>query len=544
MKQFDYIIVGGGSAGCLLANRLSADPGHSVLLIEAGDKERDLNMKIPAAFSKLFKSKADWNFESEVQSAMDDRPMYQPRGKVLGGSSSINAMIYIRGHKEDYDGWARMGNSGWSYQEVLPYFIRSERNLYHSGPFHGQNGELIVSNLRTVHPAVKAMLLSARRAGYPFNPDFNGSTQEGFGTYQVNQDRGARCSASQAFLPARITGRNNLTIWTKTSARRILMEGKRAKGLEVRRKNELDQVQARKELILSAGAFGSPHLLMLSGIGDPAHLQPLGIPVVQALPGVGKNLQDHLLCGLAVTTDYRQMLDHADRFPYVLPNLMRYIVSRDGPLSSNVAEFGGFLKTDPSLVAPDLQFHGAGCYFIRHGFDNPPSGGGISLGATLIQPESQGEVWLRSSDPDDLPIIDPRYGTAESDLDTLVKGFRIVENILAQPEMKPFIKDWYQPNQPLQTDEEVKAFVRANAETLYHPAGTCKMGQDAMAVVNEQLQVHGIEGLRVVDASIMPTIVRGNTNAPTYMIAEKAAELILQPKKIKTVAMANTELKE
>jgi len=530
-KKYDYIIVGGGSAGCLLANRLSSDPQIQVLLVEAGKADRHPQIHVPAAFSKLFKGSLDWDFQTVPQEQMRDREMYQPRGKVLGGSSSINAMIYIRGHRADYDAWVRAGNPGWAHQEVLPYFKKSEQNLDLTDDFHGTQGELIVSNPRYTHPLVRAMVKAAEEAGMRFNPDFNGADPIGVGYYQVNQKKGRRWSAARAFLSRAVKGRSNLTLWTDTQAHKILLEDRRVKGLRVRRGGSLVDLQVEKELILSAGAFGSPQLLMLSGIGEPEELRKLGIPIVQALPGVGKNLQDHLLCGIGIHTDYKPTLDHAEALPYLMGNLGSFLFRGKGMLTSNVAEFGGFATTREGLSAPDIQLHGAAAHFVRHGFDNPKGQGGFSLGATLIKPGSRGTVRIQHPDPETKPVIDPRYFSDPEDLETMIRGIRLVENILEQSAIARFGKSRFVPEKRLDEREAIADFLRERAETLYHPVGSCKMGVDAQAVVDPELRVYGLSGLRIADASIMPEIVRGNTNAPTYMIAEKAADLIVQARK-------------
>ena len=527
MEQFDYIIIGAGSAGCLLANRLSAKEQQRVLLLEAGGSGRDLRIQVPAAFQRLFKTAYDWDFETVPQDHMDDRNMYQPRGKVLGGSSSINAMIYIRGHRTDYDHWASLGNEGWSYDEVLPYFKKFEYNLRLRDEYHGIEGELTVSDHIERHPISEAFLLAAQQAGYPRNKDFNGSRQEGFGFYQLNIKDGKRCSAAGAFLEP-VKNRSNLKIVTNALVHHVQLKERRARGVVYKRGGRQHEAQANREVILCAGTFGSPQLLMLSGIGYEKHLRRHGIEVQHHLPGVGLNLQDHLLAGISVNCTRPITLDRADRFPHNLRFLWRYLTERRGPLTSNVAECGGFLRTHRKLDAPDLQFHFAPAYYLRHGFDNPRRGSGYGLGPTLINPQSRGHVRLLSSDPHEPPRIDPKYFSNQRDIKTMVKGFRIALDILSQPAFDPFRGTFFMPDRDLRKDNEIEDYLRSTAETIYHPVGTCKMGTDKQAVVDPQLRVHGVEGLRVVDASVMPTIVRGNTNAPTMMIAEKAADMIQQ----------------
>jgi choline dehydrogenase len=527
METYDYIVVGAGSAGCILANRLSTDPRNKVLLLEAGGSDKSPNIQTPAAFSKLFRTTYDWAYDTVPQPAMHHRQMFQPRGKVLGGSSSLNAMIYIRGNRVDYDEWAAAGNPGWSYEEVLPYFKRSENNQSLTSEFHGQGGELHVCDQRSPHPLSERLVQAAVEAGYSRNPDFNGAHQEGVGFYQLTQYVGQRWSSADAFLSPEIRNRANLHILPNALAAHLLFgEEREVIGLEFLVEGDSRKAMARKEVVLCAGAFNSPQLLLLSGIGDAAELKELGIEVRHHLPGVGKNLQDHLLVGMAYYTNYSPTLDSSGRFPGILWSVLQYLTRKKGPLTSCVAEAGGFLKSHPELPGPDLQFNFAPAFFIRHGFDNPKRGRGISAGNTLLQPYSQGAVTLSGADVRDPLQIDPRYFSDERDAQTLLKGMRMVEKLFQQPAVKPILKRRFLPEKEHLTDEELLQVIRQYAQTLYHPAGTCKMGNDPMAVVDAELRVHGIEGLRVADASIMPKVVRGNTNAPTYMIAEKAAELV------------------
>lgn len=520
--NFDYIIVGGGSAGCLLANRLSKNTKHKVLLLEAGKADRHPYIWMPAAFGKLFQTSVDWALETTPQPALHNRRLYQPRGKVLGGSSSINAMIYIRGHRADYDTWSALGNPGWSYDEVLPYFKAFEQNLAFEGPHHGRGGELTVGPVPSINPLSHTLLEAAQQAGFPTNEDFNGPTQEGFGHYQVTQRDGQRCSAARAFLQP-IRHRPNLTVLTGALAQHLTFEQRRVTGVFYVHEGQSKAATARRETILSAGAFHSPQLLMRSGIGNAENLRPIGIDLVHHLPGVGQNLQDHLLVGIATHTSYQRTLDGSDKLPRLLHSLYQYYGQRRGPLTSNVAEAGGFWRSDPRLPAPDLQWHFAPAYFVRHGFSNPKRGRGYSLGATLIAPFSKGGLRLVNKNK---MAIDPQYLSDERDAQVLLHGFRIAQDILRQQAFDQYRGAQFQPPPNVVSDEEVMEYIRENVETLYHPVGTCKMGNDPTAVVDSQLKVHGVAGLRVVDASIMPTIVRGNTNAPTMMIAEKAASMI------------------
>ncbi|MCI5080699.1 MAG: choline dehydrogenase [Saprospiraceae bacterium] len=525
MQTVDYIIIGAGSAGCLLANRLSANPAQQVLLLEAGGKDDHSNIHTPASFGKLFRSEVDWNIDTIPQKHMNQRAMYQPRGKVLGGSSSINAMIYIRGHRYDYDNWAAMGNTGWSYEEVLPFFRKFEQNLHKADAFHGSEGELIVTDPRSPNILSHKLVEAAQQAGYPINDDFNGAKQEGFGLYQLTQNKGKRCSAAVAFLHP-VMHRPNLSVKTNALVHRIDIQEQKAVSVTFEQGGKQQQIRANKEIILCAGAFGSPHLLMLSGIGDAAQLRQHQIEVMHHSPEVGQNLQDHLLGGISFESKKRITLDTIENFPAILAHLTRYFLNKKGPLTSNVAEAGGFLKTDKSLPAPDIQFHFAPAYYLRHGFENP-AGSGFSLGTTLIAPESRGHIQLASNRPEELPLIDPNYFAAESDIRVMLKGCYIAMDILSQPAFAPYRGAIRVPDQQNLPEEDMIAFLREYVETLYHPVGTCRMGTDQNAVVDEQLRVRGVEQLRVADASIMPTIVRGNTNAPTMMIAEKAAAFIL-----------------
>ncbi|RMG72316.1 MAG: choline dehydrogenase [Bacteroidetes bacterium] len=519
--MYDYIIIGAGSAGCILANRLSEDPKVRVLLLEAGPKDRKSEIRIPAAFSKLFRTRYDWAYYSTPQPFAGNRELYLPRGRVLGGCSAINAMIYIRGHRADYDYWAELGNRGWGYEEVLPYFKRSEDHVDGETPYHGSGGPQPVQNLVEPFPLTQAFVQAATEQGFEANPDFNGEKQEGFGLYQVTQRDGRRVSAAEAFLKP-IRHRKNLEVMTDAPVHRIILEGQRAVGIEYQAPTHIQEVRARREIILAAGAYNSPQILMRSGIGPGQHLQDLGIPVKHDLPGVGQNLQDHLIVPMVFHNKQKQTLDEAESWT----NFLQYMIWAEGPLSSNVAEGGGFIHTRPGLAGPDIQYHFAPGYFLNHGFDNPKRGNGFSLGPTLLQPESVGSVRLRSPYLDDAPLIDHQYLTADADVETLMAGMETGFKIARSQALKPYFKGHYFPDRLLTAPADLERHVRQNAQTLYHPTGTCKMGSDDRAVVDDQLRVHGIDGLRVADASIMPYIVRGNTAAPVMMIAEKAADLV------------------
>jgi choline dehydrogenase len=512
---YDVVIVGAGSAGCLLAERLSADPARRVMLLEAGGRDNKLEVRIPAAFYKLFKSKVDWAFSTEPQAHLDGRRLFVPRGKMLGGSSSINAMIYIRGHRKDYDGWAVAAGPEWSYDAVLPFFRKSEGHERGGDAHHGAGGPLNVADLRLVNPLTYAFLEAAESLGIPRNDDFNGTGQEGVGCYQVTQKNGGRWSAADAFLRPALS-RPNLQVETGAQTTRVLFDGRRATGVEYVRNGRSRHVAAG-QVILSAGAIGSPQLLMLSGIGPADELARHRIAVVADSPGVGGNLQDHAVCGVATASTQPVSLDTAE----TIGNLLRFLLKRQGPLTSNVAEAGGFVRTRPELDAPDLQFHFAPCWFVDHGFVKPP-GSGYSVGATLITPKSRGRITLRSSDPYAAPMIDGNFFSEDDDMTTMLAGIRLSRRIARAAAFDAWRGGEYLPGDGAQSDDELRAHVRATCEMLYHPAGTCRMGSDEASVVDPHLRVRGVDNLSVIDASVMPTIVRGNTNAPTMMIAERA----------------------
>jgi choline dehydrogenase len=519
---YDYVIVGGGSAGCVLANHLSSDRHARVLLLEAGGPDHRKEIHVPAGFPKLFKTALDWNYQTEPQQHLAGRRLYWPRGKVLGGSSSINAMIYIRGAAQDYDGWQAAGNSGWGYADVLPYFMRAENQERGADRWHGVGGPLSVCDLRHVHPLSRAFVEAATEIGLARNNDFNGACQLGVGAFQVNQRGGARHSTAVAYLrPAR--GRANLTVITGAQATRVVVERDRAIGVEFERAGQRLVARARQEVLLCGGAVNSPQLLLLSGIGPAEQVRALGIPVVADLPGVGENLQDHLV--VAVAYECRQAISMATAD--TLANRLRYLLMRRGPLASNIGEVGGFVRTRADLPAADLQFHFGPAYFLEHGFKTP-DGHGFTLGPTLLRPRSRGRITLASADPLRAPRIEPNYLADEADLAVLVEGVKLARRIAQAAAFAPYRGDEYCPGTAAQGDDALADFVRQTVETIYHPVGTCKMGTDERAVVDPRLRVRGVWGLRVVDASIMPTIPGGNTNAPVIMIAEKAADMILE----------------
>lgn len=519
MKSYDYIVVGAGTAGCVLANRLAS---HArVLLIEAGGQDKLREIRIPAAFPKLFKTSVDWAYFTEPEARLNQRRLYWPRGKALGGCSSINAMVYIRGHRNDYDEWRDAGNPGWGFDDVLPYFLKSEKNERGASHWHGSDGLLPVSDLRCTNPLSSAFVDACGQIGIVRNDDFNGAEQAGAGIYQVNQLHGERWSAARAFLQP-VLHSHNLEVIAHAQAIRIVIHKQTATGLEYQVDGVNQYAYAIAEVVLACGSVNSPHLLMLSGIGPADHLRAHGIPVVCDLPGVGRNLQDHLAAGVMYECTGPITLDRADN----LRNLMTYVLRKQGPLTSNVAEGGAFVRSRPGMAAPDLQFLFGPAYFINHGFTRP-DGYGFSIGVVQLRPESRGSIELHSANPFDSPVIQANYLSTEVDRETLLEGLRIGRLIAMTKAFDKWRGAPYLPAVNAQSSDALREHIRENSQTMYHPVGTCRMGEDSMSVVDEQLRVHCIGHLRIADASIMPTIVGGNTNAPTLMIAEKAASMML-----------------
>ena len=527
MAEFDYVIVGAGSAGCVLANRLSADGRHSVLLLEAGPKDSNIWIHVPLGYGKLFKDKTvNWMYQTEPEPGLDGRTVFQPRGKVLGGSSSINGLLYVRGQHEDYDRWRQHGNSGWGYDDVLPYFRKAEDQQRGADDFHGASGPLPVSDWRHADPLSEAFVQAAAQTGIPVNPDFNGATQEGTGFFQTTTRRGRRASTAVAYLrPA--TARTNLRVETSALAQRIVFDGRRADAVEYRQAGNLRTARARKEILVSSGAYNSPQLLQLSGVGPAELLRMHGINVVLDAPGVGHDLQDHLQVRMVMRCSQRITLNDIVNHPIrrMLAGA-RYAAFRTGPLTIAAGTSGAFFKTSPRLATPDVQIH-----FLPFSTDKMGeklhSFSGFSASVCQLRPESRGSLRIRSADAAVPPEIRINYLATEVDRTANVEGLKILRKILQAPALSSYVTEEIDPGPKVSTDEELLNYCRQRGSTVYHPTSTCRMGSDPLAVVDQRLRVRGIEGLRVVDGSIMPDLVSGNTNAAIIMIAEKASDMIL-----------------
>ena len=519
MKSFDYVIVGAGSAGCVLANRLSADPAVRVLLLEAGGSDRNPNVKIPAAFAKQFHSKLDWDFSTEPEPHVDDRSLYIPRGRCLGGSSSMNAMLYVRGRPIDYGAWEAAGAAGWGWESVLPYFVRSEDNVRGASEHHGVGGPLRVSEQRSPRRLNAAFLQAAQAAGIPNVRDYNGPEQDGSSMFQVTQRDGRRWSTADAFLRPAL-GRANLEVVTHAQVLGIELRGTQATGVRYRDRFRRTRVaHADAEVILSGGAIGSPQLLLLSGIGAPNELAAAGVSARHDLPGVGHNLQDHPFISMLYEVRDDRTLYGADK-----PRpLAEWLLRRSGPLTSTAAEAVAFVRTRPGLPAADIQYHFGAMYYESHGAEEF-AGHAMTIAPVLVSPRSRGRVWLRSDDPRDKPRILTNSLSEPEDVTSLLAGMELARTLAAT---EPLASKVIRELKPGPTTEDLESELRRRLELIYHPVGTCSMGTGEEAVVDASLRVHGIDALRVVDASVMPVIPGGNTNAPTIMVAERAADLIL-----------------
>jgi choline dehydrogenase len=533
--EADFIVVGAGSAGCAVAARLSEDPATRVVLLEAGGEDRNRWIHIPLGFGKTFADPTvNWCYETEPDPGAGDRRVFWPRGKVLGGSSSINGMVYIRGQAEDFDHWRQLGNTGWSFDDVLPYFRRSEHQVRGADAFHGTGGPLCVSDVAK-HPICEAFVAATTELGFPRNDDFNGASQDGVGYHQTTTRNGKRCSTAVGYLRPAMQ-RANLSVITSALTEKIVFEGRRAVGVMYRRAGQPCTARAAREVILCGGAVNSPQLLLLSGIGPHEQLAEFGIPVLHHLPGVGKSLQDHysapikLRCKLPVTVN-DVMLSNARK----LRAGLEYYVLHRGPLAMISSPAALFARTRPELASPDIKIS-----ISPFSAERPQDGlhrfSGFTSIAYQLRPESRGEIKLKSPDPFDAPAVYPNYLATETDQRTIVAGLKLIRRILASSQMQALIEAEFQPGPAVESDEELLDYARRRGGTVYHPTSTCKMGNDPLAVVDAELRVHGVDGLRVADASIMPTVVSGNTNAATIMIGEKIADLVRQSQQLATAA--------
>jgi choline dehydrogenase len=525
-SEFDYVIVGAGSAGCVLANRLSADGRNSVLLLEAGPKDTNLWIHVPLGYGRLLKT-VNWMYQTEPEPGLDGRSVFQPRGKVLGGSSSINGLLYIRGQHEDYDRWRQHGNNGWGYDDVLPYFKKAEDQRRGADDFHGTGGPLPVSDLGHPDPLSAAFITAAAETGLPLNRDFNGASQEGAGFFQTTTRHGRRASAAVAYLrPAK--GRRNLHVETSALAQRIMFDGRRADAVEYRQAGALRTARARREVVVAGGAFNSPQLLQLSGVGPAELLRKHGIEVVLDAPGVGHDLQDHMQVRVVMRCSQRITLNDIINHPArkILTGL-RYAAFRTGPLTIAAGTSGAFFRTNPRLATPDIQIH-----FLPFSTDKMGeklhSFSGFSASICQLRPESRGSLRIRSADPAAPPEIRINYLSTEVDRTANVEGLKTLRKMLQAPALRPYVVEEVDPGAKVVSDEALLSYCRARGSTIYHPTSTCRMGNDALAVVDQRLRLRGIDGLRVVDASVMPDLVSGNTNAVVIMIAEKASDMILE----------------
>ena len=525
-QGYDYVIVGGGTAGCVLASRLSEDPSVTVCLMEAGGRDTDPYIHMPVGFAKMTSGPLTWGLKTAPQRHANDREIPYAQARVIGGGSSINAEVFTRGNPADYDRWAsEEGCEGWSFEEIKQYFVRSEGNTILAGPWHGTDGPLGVSNIPDPQPMTRAFVQSCQEFGIPYNPDFNGPTQEGAGVYQTTTKDARRCSAAVGYLKPAMR-RRNLTVRLECLINRILFEGNRAIGVEYFDGKTLQTVRADSEVVVTAGAIGTPKIMMLSGVGPADHLAATGIEVVHDSPGVGENLNDHFGIDIVAELNGPDSLDRYNKLHWMLWAGAQYYLFKSGPVTSNVVEGGAFWRADEAAPVPDLQFHflaGAGA---EEGVPSVPSGSGITLNSYTLRPKSRGTVRLRSSDPAAQPIVDPNFLAEEYDRKTSAEGVRISREIFMQPSLQKHIKRMHLPGDDVSTPQDFQAYARQYGRTSYHPTCTCKMGTDEMAVVDPRLRVHGLDGIRICDSSVMPSLIGSNTNAPTVMIAEKASDMI------------------
>jgi choline dehydrogenase len=538
VESFDYIIVGAGSAGCVLANRLTASGQHRVLLLEAGGKDRNPWIHIPLGYGKLFtNATVNWLYNSEPEPELNNRQIIQPRGKVLGGSSSINGLLYVRGQHEDFDHWRQLGNAGWSFEDVLPYFRRSEDQERGADAYHGVGGPLSVSNVPDAHRLCEAFIEAAQELGIPRNDDFNGATQEGVGYFQVTSRRGRRCSTAVGYLrPAR--RRPNLAIAPNALAARVLFEGRRAVGVEYWQGGEMRTARVTGEVVVAGGAINSPQLLQLSGLGPASLLSSFGIGVIADMPGVGADLQDHFQVRFAYRCSERcTMNDTLATMRGRLAAGMQYVLTRKGLLAVSAGYAGGFFRTDPAAATPDVQVHLILFSADKIGEKFHPFPGFI-VSVCQLRPESRGFVRIKSPDPRAAPAIQPRYLSAAADREVIVRGMQLIRRIMAGRAIRRYVVEEREPGADCVSDAQLLAYARDKGTTIFHPTSTCRMGIDANAVVDERLRVRGIERLRVIDGAVMPTVVSGNTNAAVIMIAEKGADMLLEDAKAGAASMA------